>query len=279
MEKLFIKNPGEFVKQGQPIYSIYSEELLADENDYLLALDQYKNAIAQKELAKQLLDASRRKLLLWTLTEAQMKDLERSKKVIPLITFYSLYNGYITELLVREGEYLTIGTPVIKTADLNTLWIETQVYSDEVKYLHQNPTLSVEFEAYPNELYKGEVVFDNPTLEQDQKVNMLRVQVRNNNNTLKPGMMAYIYLKRNEKNTIVIPKSALLLESATSVWIENSDGMYQQRMVTTGIENKKEVEILSGIEPGDRVVISGAYFLKSANVIKQGGGNMGGMKM
>ncbi|MBY0427112.1 MAG: efflux RND transporter periplasmic adaptor subunit, partial [Cytophagales bacterium] len=110
-------------------------------------------------------------------------------------------------------------------------------------------------------------------------VNLVRVQVHNKDNKLKPGMMAYLYLKRNGKKALVIPKSALLMESTISVWVENKDGMFEQRMVTLGIENKKEVEILSGIDPGEKVVISGAFFLKSESVVRKGGGDMGGMKM
>ncbi len=279
LDQLFVKNPGEHIVQGQAIYSIYSEELLADENDYIRAVEQYNNAIAQKEIAKQLLDASRKKLLLWTLTEAQINVIEKSKKAENFMKFYSPYPGYVLEIPVREGEYVEVGSVIFKVADLNTLWIETQVYSDEVKYLNQNPTLSVEFEVFPDEIFKGAIIFDNPLLEEGQKVNLIRVQVSNTNNKLKPGMMAYIYLKRNEKKTLVIPKSALLVESAISVWVENNDGMFEQRMVTTGIENKKEIEILSGIKPGEKVVVSGAYFLKSESVIRQGGGDMGGMKM
>lgn len=280
LDELFVRNPGEYIAEGQAIYSIYSEELLADENDYLHSIEQYNNAIAQKEIAKQLVEAARKKLLLWTLSESQIKELENSKKASPLMKFYSPYSGYLLELPVREGEYVDVGSPIVKIADLSVLWIETQVYSDEVKYLNQNPSLLVEFEAFPNEMYKGEIVFDNPSLEEDQKVNLIRVQVNNNNNNkLKPGMMAYLYLKRNEKKALVIPKSALLYESATSVWIEDTDGMFEQRMVITGIENKKEVEILSGIKAGEKVVVSGAYFLKSESVIRQGGGDMGGMKM
>ena len=279
LDKLFVVNPGEYVTQGQTIYSIYSEELLSDQNDYLRAIEQYNNSIAQKDIAKQLLEAARKKLLLWTITEAQIKEIETTKKVTPLMKFYSPNSGYLVELPAREGEYVDIGTPILKIADLSSLWIETQLYSDEIKYLVQNPSLLVEFESYPNEMYKGAIVFDNPSLEDDQKVNLIRVQVNSNNNKLKPGMMAYLYLKRNEKKALVIPKSALLLESTTSVWVEDNDGMFEQRMVKTGIENKKEVEILSGIKPGEKVVVSGAYYLKSESVIRKGGGDMGGMKM
>ncbi len=279
LDKLYVRNPGEFVKKGQPVYAIYSEELLADENDYLLALDQLDQAVAQKEIARQLLDAARKKLALWTLSKKQIAAIETSRTASPLMEFYSQYSGYLVELNVREGEYVDIGTPVLKTAGLQTLWVETQVYSDEVKYLRQSPSLSVEFEAYPGELFGGEIVFDNPMLEENQKVNLVRLKVDNREGRLRPGMMAYVYLRRNEKKTLVIPKAALLLESVTSVWVEMPDGMYEQRMVTTGIENKREVEITSGLRAGEKVVVSGAYFLKSESVVRQGGGSMGGMKM
>ncbi|MBC7382276.1 MAG: efflux RND transporter periplasmic adaptor subunit [Bacteroidia bacterium] len=279
LDKLFIKNPGAYVKQGQVMYSIYSEELLADENDYLMAIKQMESAIEQKDIARLLLEAARKKLLLWTLTPAQIKEIENSKSGSSLIKFYSPYTGYVLNLPVREGEYVDVGSPIMKIADLSKLWIETQVYSDEIKYLKQSPVFLAEFEAYPNEIYKSTVVFDNPIIEEDQKVNLVRLQVNNTDNKLKPGMMAYLYLQRNEKKALVILKSALLLESTTSVWLEDSDGMFEQRMVVTGIENKKEIEIISGIKPGEKVVISGAFFLKSESVIRQGGGNMGGMKM
>lgn len=279
VDELFVVNPGEYVVRGQTIYSIYSEELLADQNDYLRAIEQYNKAISQKEIAKQILEAARKKLLLWTITESQLKEIEISKKATPLMKFYSPNNGIVLELPVREGEYVEIGTPILKIADLSSLWVETQLYTDEIKYLEQNPSLLIEFENYPNEMFEGVIVFDNPSLEEDQKVNLIKVQVNNINNKLKPGMMAYLYLKRNEKKALVIPKSALLLESTTSVWVEDIDGMFEQRMVKTGIENKKEVEILSGIKPGEKVVVSGAYYLKSESVIRKGGGDMGGMKM
>lgn len=278
LDELLVKNPGEYVRKGQHVYSIYSEELLSNETDYLLALDQFEKAVTQKEMAEKLLLAARKKLLLWTLSEDQIKELERSKKTSPLIKFFSPFSGYVMDLLVREGEYVQTGSPLLRVSDLNTIWIETQVYSDEIKYLKQNPLLQIEFETLPNEMFNGTIVFDNPMIEGDQKINLVRVQLPNINHNVKPGMMAYIYLKRNQKKALVIPKTALLVESSISVWIE-VDGMFEQRMVTTGIENKKEVEILSGLKPGDKVVVTGAFFLKSESVIQQGGNDMGGMKM
>lgn len=279
IDKLFVRNPGTYVGTGVPLYSIYSEELLSYENEYLLAINENKKATTQKEITQRMVEAARRRLELWTLTEKQINELERTKSISPLITFYSNRSGFLSELLVREGEYVEIGSPMFRLADLNSLWIETQLYSSEINYLRQSPTLEVEFEAFPGERIKGEIVYDNPRLEDNTKINLVRIKVDNKRGNYKPGLMAYVYLKRNRKETLVIPKSALLLENFTTVWIETPDGMFEQRMVRTGISNKREVEIISGLMAGDRVVTSGAYLLNSAWKVKQGGGAMEGMDM
>lgn len=279
LERVYIRITGEYISKGKLVYDIYSEELLADENDYLLALEQYRNAVTQKETARRLADGARKKLLQWTITEEQIRELETTNKPSPSLSFYSNTDGYVTELSAREGEYVEIGSPILKIADLSAIWVEAQAYSDEVRYLKQQPKLLVEFEVAPGKLKSGEIVFDNPALEMNQKVNLIRVQVDNRENILKPGMMACIYVKRNEKKTLVIPKSALLIEKVVSVWVQTSIGMFEPRMVTTGVENKSEVEIISGLMEGDIVVTSGAYLLKSEQTVKQGSNSMGGMKM
>lgn len=279
IDRLFIRNPGEFVKSGAALYSIYSEELLAFENDYLLAIDEHKKASTQKDITQRMVQSARRRLELLTLTDQQIKALEKTRDVSPLITFYSNRSGYLSQLTVREGEYTEVGTPLFRLADYSTLWIEAQLYSTEITYLSQSPAIEVEFEAFPGERLQAEIVYTNPSLEENTKINLLRLRVSNVSSRYKPGMMAYVYFKRNKKKTLVIPKSALLLENFTSVWLETPEGMFEQRMVKTGISNKREVEILEGLSPGDRVVASGAYLLNSAWKVKQGGGAMEGMDM
>lgn len=278
IDKLFVRNPGTYVNTGDPLFSIYSEELLSYENEYLLAINENKKATTQKEITQRMVEAARRRLELWTLTEKQINELE-TKSISPLITFYSNRSGYLSELLVREGEYVEIGSPMFRLADLNSLWIEAQLYSSEINYLRQSPTIEVEFEAFPGERIKGEIVYDNPRLEDNTKINLVRIKVNNQLGNYKPGLMAYVYLKRNRKETLVIPKSALLLGNFITVWIETPDGMFEQRMVETGISNKREVEIINGLMAGDHVVTSGAYLLNSAWKVKQGGGAMEGMGM
>lgn len=279
LDQLFVRNPGQLVNKGDPLYSIYSEELMAYQNEYLLAIDQDKTATAEKEITQNMLRAARKRLKLWTLTDRQIRDLETTRDVSPLVTFYSNREGYLSDLMIREGEYVELGDPLFRLTDLKTIWIETQFYSNETRFLRQSPNLEVVFEAFPSEHEKGEVIFSDPALEENSKINIVRIRINNENGRYKPGMMAYVHLKTNKKETLVIPKSSLLLENYTSVWIETADGMYAQRMVKTGISNKREVEIISGLSPGEKVVSSGAYLLNSAWKVKQGGGGMQGMDM
>ena len=279
LDRLFVRSPGTYVKTGDPLYSIYSEELLAYESEYLLTIEQDKLATAQKKLTQRMVASARRRLELWTLTEKQINELERTGKISSNITFYSNRSGYLSELLVREGEYVETGTALFQLADLSSLWIEAQFYSDEVNYLSQSPSLEIEFEAFAGERIRGEIVYDNPRLEDNTKINLVRVRIDNKQNKYKPGMMTYVFLKRNEKRTLVIPKSALLTGNNITVWVETPDGMFEQHMVKIGIQNKREVEILRGLSPGDRVVTRGAFLLNSAWKVKQGGGAMEGMKM
>ena len=279
IEKLFVRNPGEEIKKGQALYSIYSEELLSDENEFLLSLEQQSSFTGEKNTVNTLVEASHKKLLLWGLSEAQIKELTQNKKTSPTIIIYSNANGYLSELNISEGEYVSTGTSLFKIASLETVWVNAEIYQNEISYLLQNPEIELEFEALPGEIFKGQIIQNPPVLDADKKVSSIKIRIQNNSGKIKPGMMATVSVKRNQKKTLVIPKSALVLSKEISVWIQTKPGMYESRMVKTGIENKTEVEILSGIGEGALVVSSGAYLLNSAFVLKNGANAMGGMKM
>lgn len=279
IEKLFVRNPGEEIKKGQVLYAVYSEELLSDENEFLLSLEQQSNFTGQKNTVNTLVEASRKKLLLWGLSEDQIKELTQNKKTYPTVNFYSNVNGYLSELNISEGEYVSTGTPLFKIASLETVWVNAEIYQYELSNLFQNPEIELEFEVFPNEIFKGQIIQNPPVLDADKKVSTVRIVVQNIGRKIKPGMMATVSVKRNQIKTLVIPKSALVLSKIISVWIEIKPGMYESRMVKTGIENKIEVEILTGIEEGDKVVSSGVYLLNSAFILKNGANSMGGMKM
>ena len=281
LDKLFVRNPQQWVAARQPLYSIYSEELLSYENELLNALQQQSQFSNMKQVVDQLVEGARKKLLLWGLTTEQITELEKSRQVSPLVTFYSPVAGTLIELSATEGQYVEIGTPLFRLADLSQLWIEAQMYTNELRWLYEKPSISVEFDAYPGETFNVVPVFDNPTIEADQKISLVRFLVTSRSPQLKPGMMAYVSIKRNEKKTVVIPKSSILIGNMITAWIKTGDGMYENRMIELGIQNKKEVEVIGGLREGELIVTSGAYLLNSALILKKGAGmpGMEGMKM
>lgn len=278
LDKLFVRNPQQWVDKGQPLYAIYSEELLSYENELLNALQQQSEFGTMKQIIDQLVEGSRKKLLLWGLTAEQITDLEKTKHASALVTFYSPVSGTLVDLSATEGQYVETGTGLFKIADLSKLWVEAQMYANELRWLYEKPAVTVEFDAYPNQIFSATPVFNNPAMEADQKISLVRFLVKNNAIQLKMGMMAYVNIKHNEKKALVIPKSSLLFGSMTMAWVKTGKGMYQNRIIKLGIQNKKEVEVISGLKAGEVVVTNGAYLLNSALVLKKGAG-MEGMKM
>lgn len=278
LDRLFLQNPQQYVKKGQPLYAIYSEELLTYQNELLSALQMKVESSNLGESLDQIIAAAKKKLMLWGVTNTQIQQLEKSKVATPLITFYSPVSGTLTELAVSEGQYVEEGTALFRIADMSQLWIEAQIYSSELRWLDGKTTIMVEFDEFPDEMFKVVPVFNNPALEADSKISLIRFQVENHSNKLKPGMMAYVNIRRTEKKTLVIPKRSIVVGEMISAWVKRGEGKYEKRMISLGIQNKKEVEVLSGLKVGELIVTDGAYFLNSALILKKGTG-MEGMKM
>ena len=279
IDKLFVRNPGEKITKGQLLFAIYSEELLADEKDFLNAVEQQTKFSSQQKIVDELADASKKKLKLWGWSEQQINQLASSKHISPTFSYTSNGSGFLLELKINEGAYVEAGTELFKIANLNTIWVEAQVYPEQIKYLNQQSEVSVTFEGEGEKSYKGKVVFENPSLDEDKKFSKVRIEIQNQENKITPGMMAYVYLKTQEKKTLVIPKSALLLLKMKTVWVQLPDGSYESRNVETGMQNKSEVEIISGIKEGELVISSGGFLLQSEYTIRNGANAMGGMKM
>ena len=278
ISKLFLKKPESFIGQGQALFGIYSEQLYSDINDYLISLAQ-EDLITDHALAQKLISSSKQRLVLSGITEKQLSLIKNTRKIPPYITYYSPVAGLVSDLLIREGQYVETGMPLFKVTDLNSVWIETQVYPGEIQLVNSNALAEVEFEAYPGKVYSGTIVFTNPTFEANRKINLVRIRIDNTGYLIKPGMMANINILRKSQRRLVIPKTALVRQKMTMVWVQTEDLVFERRMVSLGIENKREVEILSGLREGERVVTTGSYLLNSEYILQKGSNAMAGMKM
>lgn len=269
IERLSIRNPGERIKKGQHLYDIYSEELLSVQSEYLLAKESTAKLSSGTTDFKSLMEASKTKLLLWGITESQVENLskENLKATVPV---YSKESGTVTEISATEGSYVMAGSPILKLIDLSTVWIEAQAYSNETRALKAGQSVEVQFDG-SNERAKGKIVFINPELDQDTRLNIVRVEVPNSNLAYSPGMQAYVLLQPAVKQTIIIPTGAVIQdEKGAMVWLQTGTGTFERRMVHLGIQSSGKTEIERGLKEGEVVVISGAYLLNSEYVLKLG---------
>lgn len=281
IERLYFKNLGDYVNKGDKLFDIYSEELNNAKQEYILAVEKqktYDNTIVDLTA---LLESAKNKLLLWGLSEKQIQEIALKRTTTPLTTFYSPVAGYITTLDVREGEYTEEGGTIVRIADLSTLWVEAQIYSSQLSQLDNNAIAYIQFPDLPGKQTNGKIEFMNPEINPETRINLLRISISNVGNLLKPGMPAYVTIKGKQvNNTLTLPSDAVLRTGAgAAVWVKTGDRTFKNKMVEIGLEEGDRVQIKSGLQPGDIVVITGAYLLNSEFIFKKGANPMEGMKM
>ncbi|MBO9199603.1 MULTISPECIES: efflux RND transporter periplasmic adaptor subunit [Niastella] len=279
IDRLYFKNTGDFVKKGEHLFDLYSEELNTAKQEYLAALERQQTLGNSIIDFKQLLQSAKNKLLLWGVSEAQIDALAKTKQFSPQTAFYSTATGYVTELPVKEGQYVMEGGVVVKLADLSTLWAEAQVYASQLASVDYQGVATVQLPDMPGAAITGKVTFANPEISTDTRINLLRISIPNSSNQLKPGMPAYVVLKSRVGDALTLPIDAVLRNGQMAmVWVQAANNTYKRKMVETGLESGDRIEIRSGLQNGDVVVVSGAYLLNSEYVFKKGSATMEGHK-
>jgi Cu(I)/Ag(I) efflux system membrane fusion protein len=280
IEKLYFRKMGDYVTKGAPLYDIYSEELNNAKQEYLLAL-QKKAMLGNSQINfDDIIDAAKNKLLLWGMTEQQIKNLNKKTLANNKTTFYSTASGYITELNLQEGDYVAERRSVVKLAGLSDLWVEAQVYATQLSKINKATDVMVQIPDFPGKKIPGKISFENPELNPASRINLIRINIPNKDNELKPGMAAYITVRTGGVNALFLPSDAVLRDGKMAmVWIETSQNKFKSVMVETGMESGDLIEIKSGIETNDVVVTSGAYLLQSEYVFRKGATPMQGMEM
>lgn len=279
VERLYHNNTGEYVRKGDPLLEVYSEELNSAKQEYLLSLERRALINDSQINFEQIIKSARTKLLLWGMSEAQVEALAQSKRSSPATTVYSNESGYITQLNVQEGAYITEGETVMQLADLSTLWAEAQVYASQFSQLNEKGNITVQLPDIGRSI-PGKLAFVNPEISPDKRINLLRVTIPNLNGQLKPGMSAYVTLKGHQYNALFMPLDAVLRDSkGASVWIQTGKSTFRNKMVSTGIESGDTIEITSGLSQGEAVVTRGAYLINSEYIFRNGASPMGNMKM
>jgi len=284
IEKLYYKTTGDIIAKGQPLYEIYSEDLNIIIREMLLAAEKKKSLKSIEIDYDKILESARNKLLLYGLTEEQVKQIENEKNMPYTVKILSKTDGVIYSVDTKEGNYVMEGGDIFHLADFSTIWVEAQVYSDYISEIKEGMEAKIMLPAFAGKEFFGKLSFVNPELNPSSKINIIRVEIPNVSLEIKPGMQAYMSLLFKQKSALSLPTDAVIKDGkGSTVWLQTGHNVFKSIMVHTGLEANGYTEIVHGLNKGDIVIVSGAYLLNSEYIFKKGtnpmeGHDMGKMK-
>ncbi len=283
VEQLIVNATGQLVVKGQPLLSIYSPMLVAAQEELLLAkrLDADVSAASPdaRRNADDLLTSARRRLAYWDIPESEIADIERTGEVRKTLTLRASAGGYVLEKNVLAGQKIMAGDALYKVADLSTVWVEGEVFEQDLATVHVGQAVHADFQALPGEHRLGRISYVYPTLNPDTRTVRVRVVVPNGDMRLKPGMYATILIAGTERaNVLTVPRSAVLSTGERSiVFVRERSGQLAPREVALGASSDERVEVLGGITAGETVVASATFLIDAESNLGKALGGMGNM--
>ncbi len=277
IDQLYIRQTGEKVNKGQPLYKIYSEQLATLQKEYLLAVAQVRQ-FPEDAIFKQLLQTSQQKLELYSYSKGQIAQLQKNKKTDPYVTYSAQESGIVAELSVTEGQYVAEGSPILRLEGYSNLWVEADIYPLEAGNIKEGQKAKVVIPGWEDQPQMMTISFITPALQSGSQVMQIRGSISNPNNQWQPGLQANIFLPTaTQAKALSLPLDAVIRDGkGAHVWLEKSKGKFVPQMVKIGMETSEHIEISEGLKEGDTVVISGAYLLYSEYVLKKGKNPMAG---
>lgn len=278
IDKLNVNTVGAYVSKDRPVAEVYSPDLLATQQEYLLAVksrEQLKNSpipsIAQN--GDGLVSSAKQRLMLFGVKEHQIAELERAGKPTIRLPIYSPQSGIVIEKMVQQGQYVNTGDPLFSIADLSRVWVEVEIYENEFPNIHIGQSVEIRSQSFPGKPFSGRIAFVYPFLDPKTRTVKARVEMPNPGMKLKPDMFVNAVIKIPLGSAIVVPVTAVIDSGKRQVvWIETSEGMFEPRDVQVGQTSDDKIQILSGLTAGDKVAVSGGYLIDSESQLKGGGG-------
>jgi membrane fusion protein, copper/silver efflux system len=268
---------GQLVRKGQPLFTLYSPDLLTTQNEYLLALktrDQMQTSQISdgREFATRLVEAARQRLSLWDLSPEQLSELERTRQPVEAVTFTSPASGFVIEKMAIQGMHTTPGQTLYKLADLSTVWVEADIYEQEIAALRVGQRAAVTLDAYPGESFAARATYIYPFVEEKTRTVKVRFQLPNARGRLKPGMYANVELQGGVGVALSVPANAVLDSGATQqvVFVAQGEGAFSPRTVKVGRRFSDRIEILEGVKEGEQVATGATFFLDSESQLRAG---------
>jgi multidrug efflux pump subunit AcrA (membrane-fusion protein) len=269
VERLYVNETGQSVARGQPILDIYSPDVLAAEQELLLA-EQLQQNIGQSSVpgvppsTTDLVAAAKRRLELWDIAPAQIDEVIRTHTVRRAFTLYSPAPGVVVQKNVIQGQAISAGQTLYTIADLSDVWIDAQLREADAAAARTGAGADIEVTGLPGPMFKGRVAYVYPTLDSASRAVRARVVVSNTDGALKPGMYATVHLHSASRSVLTVPTSAVLRTGTRNVvFVDMGGGHLMPMEIEVGQTAGDFTEVLSGLEPGQRVATSAQFLLDS----------------
>jgi Cu(I)/Ag(I) efflux system membrane fusion protein len=263
---LHVAAVGARVERGQVLFTLYSPELYAAQREYLLALKAQGRARATgaPERADYLVTAAKNRLRLWDLAPADLEGMAKSGVPLEQLPIRSPVAGYVVEKNLVAGAAVEPGQLLLRIAPLDRVWVEAQVQEAQIALVRPGMRVAVEVPSLPGRRFEGTLAWLDPSVSESTRTARLRVELANEDLALRPDMFANVLLETTPSERLVVPLSAVLHAGSRSfVFLDLGEGRLRPQPVSVGVRVGEEVEVLSGLEPGQSVV-SSATFLVAA---------------
>jgi len=256
LETLYVKAAGAQVKQGEPLYTLYSPQLVNAQEEFVLAVNR-KNTV--------LIRAAKARLKALNVSDGFVERLQANKKVMQNITFYARQSGVVDELNVREGFYVKPGTSMMSIAQLDEVWVEAEVFERQAQLIEIGLPVTMTLDYIAGQSWRGNVDYIYPTLDAKNRTLRVRLRFNNQNHQLKPNMFAQvsIHAKASDKQLIVPKEAVIRTGNQDRVVLALGEGRFKSVAVELGRSDNNDAVILSGLKADDHVVTSAQFLLDS----------------
>jgi Cu(I)/Ag(I) efflux system membrane fusion protein len=272
MERVYADFVGRPVRRGEPIFSIYSPELVAAQEEYLLALRTSRTLGESGALGRDgdvLVEAARRKLELWDVPRSEIDRIERSGQPSRTLTFYSPATGVVTRKDVVPGMRVSAGDMPFEIVDLSRVWVLADAYESDLGSVKVGMPATLEFKAFPDRTFQGRVAFIDPMLDPKTRTAKVRIEVPNASGELRPEMFGEVLLRSATRTGLRVPADAVIHSGTQAVvFVALPNGKFQPREVKLGPSDGQSVEVLSGVEVGDGVVTRANFLVDSESRLR-----------
>jgi membrane fusion protein, copper/silver efflux system len=270
IEKIEVNFVGQAVKKGDPLFSIYSPELLATQREYLIALKaRYQMSGSSGLPGIDLVESARQRLALWDISPDQIAQLEKTRAPIRALVIYSPVSGVITAKTAAHGLRIMPADTLYEITDLSTVWVLADIYETNLPFIKVGTPASISSPYQPGRTWKGRISFINPTLDEKSRTIKARIELANSSLVWKPDMYTDVIIGGQLSRGVAVPESAVIGTGERNiVFVAKGSGLYEPREVKLGVKVRGFYEIKNGVEAGEKVVTGANFLLDSESKLK-----------